>query len=278
MELDPDGWIYLGATDVRTTMADLDVRLDADMRLLFDGGGLGYGIEGGITMYDIETEAATVDKASAVGGFTVDNQAIVLLYVGAGLDLWVDLESIGRINVGGSFLVGRLDPNSPVLEREYGDVMAAMDPDPGMIIQGAYMQLYANNIPIFNLLGSCPGVKISGGGELAFWVFTEVGEPNTAWGVRLGVNATGKALCVAAVKASITLQLDNDFGESGLDLTGDAWAGAGCGFCDVDSWTTKQKVRDDKGCLKCILTLDFVIPLAGSNTESDFDFSGECPF
>lgn len=278
LEWDPDGAIYANARDLHTTMADLDVRLDADMRLLFDLDDLGYGIEGGVTLYDITTEVADVDKAGAVAGFSVDNQKIVLLYVGASLDLWVDLESIGRINVGGSFLFGRLDPNSPVLAAEYGDVMAAMDPDPGMLIQGAYMQVYANNIPIFDLLGSCPGVKISGGGEVAFWVFTEVGQPNNAWGVRLGVNATGKALCVAAVKASVTLQLDNDFGSNALDLTGDAWAGAGCGGCEVETWTTKQKVRDDKWCLKCILTLDFVIPLKGSTTEADFDWSGECPF
>ncbi len=278
MEWDPDGAVYLNVRDLQTTMADLDVRLDADMRLLFDLDDLGYGIEGGVTLYDIVTQAATVDKAGAVAGFTVDDQQIVLLYVGATLDLWLELETIGKINVGGAFLFGRLDPNSPVLAQEYGDVMAAMDPDPGMIIQGAYMQLYANNIVIFDLLGSCPGVRISGGGEVAFWVFTEVGQPNTAWGVRLGVNATGKALCVAAVKASVTLQLDNDFGSNALDLTGDAWAGAGCGFCDVDSWTTKQAVRDDKGCLKCILTLEFVIPLKGSTTEPNFDFRGECPF
>ena len=278
LEWDPDGAIYANARDLQTRMADLDVRLDADMRLLFDLDDLGYGIEGGVTLYDIVTEVAEVDKAGAVAGFTVDNQKIVLLYVGAALDLWVDLESIGRINVGGSFLFGRLDPNSPVLAAEYGDVMAAMDPDPGMLIQGAYMQLYANNIPIFDLLGSCPGVKISGGGEVAFWVFTEVGQPNNAWGVRLGVNATGKALCVAAVKASVTLQLDNDFGSDALDLTGDAWAGAGCGDCEVETWTTKQKVRDDKWCLKCILTLEFVIPLKGSTTKADFDWSGECPF
>ena len=278
LEWDPDGAIYANARGVQTTMADLDVRLDADMRLLFDLDNLGYGIEGGVTLYDIETEAATVDKANAVAGFTVDNQQIVLLYTGASLDLWMDLESIGKINVGGSFLFGRLDPNSPVLAAEYGDVMAAMDPDPGMIIQGAYMQLYANNIVIFDVLGSCPGVRISGGGEVAFWVFTEVGQPNNAWGVRLGVNATGKALCVAAVKASVTLQLDNDFGSNALDLSGDAWAGAGCGGCEVDTWTTKQKVRDDKWCLKCILTLEFIIPLKGSTTEPFFDWSGECPF
>lgn len=278
MEWDPNGSVYLNTRDLGTTMADLDVRLDADMRLLFDLDDLGYGIEGGVTLYDIETQAATVDKAGAVAGFTVDDQQIVLLYTGASLDLWVELETIGRINVGGAFLFGRLDPSSPVLEQEYGDIMAAMDPDPGMVIQGAYMQLYANNIVIFDLLGSCPGVRISGGGEVAFWVFTEAGQPNNAWGVRLGVNATGKALCVAAVKASVTLQLDNDFGSNALDLTGDAWAGAGCGFCEPEKWTTKQKVREDKGCIKCILTLDFVIPLKGSTTEADFNWDGECPF
>lgn len=140
------------------------------------------------------------------------------------------------------------------------------------------MQLYANNIPIFDLLGSCPGVRISGGGEAAFWLFTEVGQPSSAWGVRLGVNALGQALCVASVKASVTLQLDNDFGENGVDLTGEAWAGAGCGFCEPEKWITQQDVRDDGGCLKCILTLDFLIPLASSTSEPDFSFSGECPF
>ncbi|HHY58763.1 MAG TPA: hypothetical protein GYA08_25395 [Chloroflexi bacterium] len=278
MNWDADGEIYLAVTNLQTTMAELDVRLDADLRLLFDYNDLGYGIEGGITLYDVVIPLTTVNKAGAVAGFTVDNNAIKLLYTGATFDLWLELEALGLINAGGSFLFGRLDPTSPVLQREYGDVMAALDPEPGMIVQGAYMQLYANNIPIFDVLGSCPGVRISGGGETAYWIFNEVGQPSVAWGVRLGVNATGKALCVAAVKASVTLQLDNGFGENNLDLSGDAWAGAGCGFCEVSTWITQDDVRNDGGCLKCILTLDFLIPLAGSTTEPDFNFRGECPF
>ncbi len=277
LEWDPQGSFYLAAEDLYTTLIDLDVRLDADLRLLFDIDDLGYGIEGGITMYDIETEVGEITRVGAVAGFTVRNNGIYLLYVGAELDMWIDFENIGNINVGGSFLFGRLDPNSPVLERQYADVLDALGEANGAI-QGAYMQVYANNVPIFELLGSCPGVKISGGGEVAFWIFTEIDGPDTAWGVRLGVNATGKALCVASVKASVTLQLDNDFGEAGLDLSGEAWAGAGCGFCEPEEWRTQADVRNDKGCLKCILTLEFLVPLRGSPTEPEFDFSGECPF
>lgn len=92
------------------------------------------------------------------------------------------------------------------------------------------------------------------------------------------MSAIGEAFCVAVVRADVTLQLDNDFGEDNLDLTGTAWAGAGCGSCEPEDWDTKRAVENDKWCLKCIIDLEFRIPLNNSPNPSKFDFEASCPF
>jgi hypothetical protein len=280
MAIDPQGSIYLGAQKVKGEVLQQDLSFDADMLLLVGHPVLGYGIEGGLWLYDLETAVADVDKAGAVAGFTLlkNPSKIGLLYVGAALDLKIDVQTIGKVNVGGSVLFGRLDPGSPVLATEYGDLFAQMSAPAGTIIQGGYMRVYANNVPIFKVGVGCLGIDISGGGEVAWWIFTQAGVADNAWGTRLGVNAMGKAFCVASAKASIILTLDNDFGQNGLDLTGEAWAGAGCGFCKPENWHTKADVLNDKGCLKCIIDLYFVIPMKGSATKSKLDFNAACPF
>ena len=280
MIFDAQGWISLEAEGIKGGLLEEQLNLgslDVEMRLLFSDS-LGYGVEGGLTMHNLKTDLADISKAGAVAGFTLDktNHAIQLLYVGAFLDIQLDVEVIGKIKVGGSMLFGRLDSNSPVLEAEYGDLFDDMSANG--IIEGAYIMVYANNIPIFQVGSGCLGIEIKGGGEVAFWVFTQDGTANTAWGVRLGVNAMGDAFCIASAKADITLTLDNDFGQDNLDLTGDAWAGAGCGDCEPEDWDTKADVYDDKWCLKCVIDLHFVIPLAESNTKSDFTFDAACPF
>ena len=280
MIFDSQGWISLEALGIKGGLLEEQLNLgslDVSMRLLFSSS-LGYGVEGGLTLHDLETDLAVIGKAGAVAGFTLDKASgdIQLLYVGAFLDIKLDVEVIGKINVGGSMLFGRLDSESPVLQAEYGDLFDDMSASG--IIEGVYVMVYANNIPIFQVGEGCLGIEVKGGGEVAFWVFTKDDVPDTAWGVRLGVNAMGEAFCIASAKADITLTLDNDFGQDNLDLTGNAWAGAGCGDCEPEDWDTKADVYDDKWCLKCVIDLHFVIPLANSNTKSDFTFDADCPF
>lgn len=280
MIFDAQGWISLEADGIKGGLLEEQLEmgsLDVDLRLLFSES-LGYGVEGGLTLYDLKTDLADINKAGAVAGFTLDKptSAINLLYVGAFLDVNLDVAVIGRINVGGSMLFGRLDSDSPILQAEYGDLFDDMNANG--IIEGAYVMVYANNIPIFQVGSGCLGIEIKGGGEVAFWVFTQDGTADTAWGTRLGVNAMGEAFCIASAKADITLTLSNDFGQDNLDLTGKAWAGAGCGSCEPEEWETKNDVYNDKWCLKCVIDLYFVIPLANSTTKSDFTFDADCPF
>lgn len=279
MLLDPQGSVYLGADDVQSSLLAQEVSADVDMRLLFSET-LGYGMEGGITLYNLQTPGVEVTRAGAVAGFTLltDPAGVGLLYVGATLDAQVELASLGRIDLGGSFLYGQLDPGSPVLTETYGDLFDDMDAPAGEIIQGGYFMAYANDIPIYNVGAGCVGVQVSGGGEIALWAFTRAGTSDDAWGMRLGVNAMGEAFCVAVAKADVTLQLDNDFGEDTLDLTGTAWAGAGCGSCEPEDWDSPADVANDSWCLKCVIDLYFKIPLAGSSSKSEFDFTASCPF
>ncbi|RIK50450.1 MAG: hypothetical protein DCC57_12095, partial [Chloroflexi bacterium] len=278
INLDPQGEIYVGATGIQAAVLDKETTMDVEFVLYFADP---YGLEGRLALYDFETEVATIDYASAVGGFTVESGQIELLYVGANLDMQMDMEVIGRINVGGSMLFGRLDPTSQILQTDYSDLFDDLDTSalaPGEVIQGAYMMVYANNIPLWKYGAGCVGFEINGGGEVAFWVFTRDGGGDTAWGTRLGVNANGKAFCVASLAAAVTLQLDNDFGQNNLDLSGDAWAGAGCGGCEPETWITETGFEDDKWCLKCKIEMEFLIPLKGSQSKSEFEADFSCPF
>jgi hypothetical protein len=276
-EFDTQGTVYVGVENARGSLLSNpgqgDVTLDADL-LLYTGPIAG--IEGGLNLEGMKLEIADVNKAAAVLGYAIFNGNIERLYVGATIDLDMEMAVVGTINVGGSVLFGRLDPNSVVLQADYGDLFDQINAS--SVIEGAYMRVYANNIPIINYGISCAGFSASGGGEVAWWLFSDVSSQETAWGSRLGVNAQGNAFCVAGMAAAVTLELSNDFGELSSDLTGDAWAGAGCGFCDSDSWTTKSAFESDKGCLKCLIDMAFVIPLGASTTKESFDTSFSCPF
>jgi hypothetical protein len=278
IDFDPQGSIYVGAQGIQASVLDNATTIDAELVLYFDDPS---GLEGGLTLNNMATYFGSIEKAGAVAGFTIESGQIGLMYVGATLDLDLEFAVIGEINVGGSMLFGQLDPASPVLDDEYSDLFDDMDTSalaPGEKIKGAYMMVYANNIPFYRWGAGCAGFDIRGGGEVAFWLFTRESDNDVAWGTRLGVNANGEAFCVAALAAAITLQLDNDFGQNNLDLTGDAWAGAGCGSCEPEDWGTVAGFENDKWCLKCKIDMHFVIPLVGSTTKPEFDADFGCPF
>ena len=120
---------------------------------------------------------------------------------------------------------------------------------------------------------------MSGGGGLAFWVFTDPAQNDTAWGTRVSGFVQGKGgACLVALAVNIDLTLDNGFGEGETKITGNLFVAGGCGFCEPEEWITEAGYENDKGCVKCGLDLGFIIPLDGSpapymNPEPQFSCS-----
>lgn len=223
----------------------------------------GYGAHGSIELLNLHLALMDINEADADFGFTIKSGNLDELYLGVTFDANVQTGAFGRILVGGQFLVGRLDPDHPTLQEDFGDLFDDMNTN-GNIIEGMYLSVYANNIPIVSIAG-CLVAELSGGGGLAFWVFTDPAQNDTAWGTRVSGFVQGQGgACLVALAVNIDLTLDNGFGEDETKITGDLFVAGGCGFCEPEEWITERGYENDKGCIKCGLNLGFVIPLDGS--------------
>ena len=223
----------------------------------------GYGAHGSIELLNLHLALMDINEADADFGFTIKSGNLDELYLGVTFEANVQTGAFGSILVGGQFLVGRLDPDHPTLQEDFGDLFDDMDTN-GNVIEGMYLSVYANNIPIVNIAG-CLVAELSGGGGLAFWVFTDPAQNDTAWGTRVSGFVQGQGgACLVALAVNIDLTLDNGFGEDETKITGDLFVAGGCGFCEPEEWITERGYEDDKGCIKCGLNLGFVIPLDGS--------------
>jgi len=238
--------------------AQMNIDLDVYM-----GAPNGYGVHGSIELLNLHLELMTINEADADFGFTIEGGQLDELYLGVTFNAEVQTAAFGSLIVGGQFLVGRLDPDHPTLQEDYGDLFAEMDTN-GNVIEGLYLSVYANNIPIVNIAG-CLVAELSGGGGLAFWAFTDPSQNDTAWGTRISGFVQGKGgACLVALAVNVDLTLDNGFGEDETSITGDLFVAGGCGFCEPETWITEAGYENDKGCIKCGLTLTFIIPLDGS--------------
>jgi len=266
IELDTvKGNVLVEANGMGIKMLGNDATIDVALNVYY-GGANGYGIHGDIDFNDLVLELGTIRNTGAVFGFTINNNQLKELYVGATIDAQLDTKSMGKFDVTGSYLVGRLDPGQPTLQEDYGDIFDEMNAQPGEIITGLYFAVSADGIPIYKLPAwPCDLINLEGGGSLSLWVFTNANATDTAWGTRIGVAINGEAVCVVAVAASIEMQIDNDFGENGTDFEAEVFLGGGCGDCDPQSWNTKEEFEtaSDPWCIRCSITVNFIIPLDG---------------
>ncbi len=261
--------------DIKLVGNTATMNLDLDVYM---GAPNGYGARGSIELLNLHLELMTINEADADFGFTLKNGALDELYLGVTFNANVQTGAFGSILVGGQFLVGRLDPSHPTLQEDFGDLFKEMDVSPGKVIEGLYLSVYANNIPIVSI-GGCLVAELGGGGGLAFWVFTDPAQNDTAWGTRVSGFVQGKGgACLVALAVNIDLTLANGFGEDETKITGDLFVAGGCGFCEPEEWITEAGYENDKGCIKCGLTLGFIIPLDGNpapymNPEPQFSCS-----
>ena len=225
--------------------------------------------EGGVVMHKLKVKGVTFDPADAVLGVGRD-----VYYLGALADA-----KYKNVKVGGSFLFGRLDPNSIVL-RNIGftdllDNMGVISGSPTSLA-GGYLRAYGD-VPIYE--SGCM-YRLHAGGEIAIWYFANLspGQPqNAAWGGRLTGYVYGKLLCVVAARGDLTFQLWQRDDRDGFSYRGQFWVAGGIGSCEPKDWDTwENRWWGDSWCWTCgaLIQADYNDTVPGEwkwTTDADYE-------
>jgi hypothetical protein len=227
VEIDRHGVFTLvveGATG--RVLFDEDVELDATAVIDVSA----PSVEGGVTLWGLETEHVDIHQATAALGIGPPD----LLYLGASFD--GTFETVGSVDVGGSLLVGRIDTTSPVLQNHFPDVMdhiQAVDGFDGTPMTGIYLRAYGGPIPVLDF--SCP-LRVNVEAEVGFWYFT--GDEARTAGALLGGAVQGDLLCVITAYGQVSIMLSRTTvdGEAVTIGSGEAFVVGGIGKCSPETW------------------------------------------
>jgi hypothetical protein len=217
-----------------------------------------WGIDGALVLYDLGFDPVTIDRLAGVVGVGVDR-----CYLGGQIDA-----KFHSISVGGGFLVGQIDPNSPTLVTAgFGDLVGNLGDTGQSSLTGAYLRVYGS-YPVIDV--GCI-FEIGVGGDISAWYFYSSGDEHV-YGGKLRGYVYGSALCLFSAKGDISLTLAKPAGQSHT-FKGKMWVAGGFGFCDPETWDTWEgKWWGDGWCYTCgaLVDLDY------RNGDWDYGYDMEC--
>jgi hypothetical protein len=288
----------LEAIGVSSNLYASDLTLDATLRINVAPETRQF--EGGLTLYSFNISTVKVIEGTAVLGV-----GKLANYVGASFTGNASSgPSGGSVAMGGSFLVGTIDPNSPVLQNHFAEVvgkLAEVEAPPGSsdvpeTLNGLYLRMYGDTT-LWNDGGI---LQLNAGAEIAVWMWVKnvagqtdipdlVNQPTyllnfITFGGKYRFFVHGKILTVISARGDVSLiywdrpgeiqEASDGFADAILNdvinrrrsLTGIAWVAGGLGFCDAGTWTSwETRWWDDSWCWNAGAYLEVEVSLTGLN-------------
>jgi hypothetical protein len=221
-------------------------------------------LEGGVILYDLVFDPTVIKRAGAVFGVGAD-----IGYLGALVDADFDGEPWG-----GAFLLGVVDPQSPVLEAMgFADLLDSIGVTGEGSFTGGYMRVYGS-APLYDV--GCL-FRLSAGGEVAAWYF-DTQAAGSAYGGRLRGYVYGTALCIVSARGDVTLELVKPglADQNTYSFRGQLWVAGGIGFCEPNEWDSwENRWWNDNWCWTCGALVDVNYNDDKTN-EWSWDYDAEC--
>ncbi|MCL4267757.1 MAG: hypothetical protein KJ069_31615 [Anaerolineae bacterium] len=225
-------------------------------------------------MWNISLEEAT----GAVGlGGDEDNNT-VLRYIGLNLEAAWNFVPFKAGAFGGQVLAGTIDPNSPVLQNHFPDVLdhlhlvpaAPGENDATTLLKGAYVRLYGDTT--VNGQKVAKVMTVNGGMRFGGWYWSDQAG-GQYYGGLAGAFVHTNYLKVVSARGDITFTYERT--PVVEQLSAEAWVAGGIGSCEPETWTSwATRWWNDKWCwsagAQTVLTYDMV--------EDDFDASWQFDF
>ncbi|HRQ40878.1 MAG TPA: fibronectin type III domain-containing protein [Chloroflexota bacterium] len=227
-----------------------------------------------LEMWNISLEEAT--GAIGLGGDEDNN--MVLRYIGLNLEAAWNFVPFKAGAFGGQVLAGTIDPNSPVLQNHFPDVLDHLHIVPAApgentsttLLKGAYVRLYGDTT--VNGQKVAKVMTVNGGMRFGGWYWSDQAG-GQYYGGLAGAFVHTNYLKVVSARGDITFTYERT--PVVEQLSAEAWVAGGIGSCEPETWTSwSTRWWNDKWCwsagAQTVLTYDMA--------EDDFDASWQFDF
>jgi hypothetical protein len=230
-------------------------------------------------LHNLETWNINLQEATgAVGLGAGANGGTALRYIGLNLEASWNFIPFKAGAFGGQVLAGTIDPNSPVLQNHFPDVLdhlhivpaAPGENDATTLLKGAYVRLYGDMTT--NGTKVAKVMTVNGGMRFGGWHWSDQGGGDYYGGLA-GAFVHTNYLKVVSARGDITFTYEHT---PVVDqLSAEAWVAGGIGFCEPETWTSwSTRWWNDKWCWSAGAHTALVYDMV----EDDFDASWQFDF
>lgn len=231
-------------------------------------------------LHNLETWNINLHEATGAVGLGGDLNGInALRYIGLNLEASWNFVPFKEGAFGGQVLAGTIDPNSPVLQNHFPDVLAYLHLVPAApgennattLLKGAYVRLYGDTT--INGKKVAKVMTVNGGMRLGGWYWSDQAGGDYYGGLA-GAFVHTNYLKVVSARGDITFTYERT--PVVEQLSAEAWVAGGLGSCEPETWTSwSTRWWNDKWCwsagAQTVLVYDTVEDDFSASWQFDFE-------
>jgi|GEM_PF-2180425 len=220
-----------------------------------------------------------LEATGAVGLGGDEGGGTALRYIGLNLEASWNFEPFKAGAFGGQVLAGTIDPNSPVLQNHFPDVMdhlhlvpaAPGENNPTTLLKGAYVRLYGDTT--VNGKKVAKVMTLNGGMRLGGWYWSDQAGGDYYGGLA-GAFVHTNYLKVVSARGDITFTYERT--PVVQQLSAEAWVAGGLGFCEPETWTSwAGRWWNDKWCWSAGAETTLVYDTVADDFNASWQFDFE---
>lgn len=277
------GDYILEGVNIQSSLVGNDVAFD--LTGLYNPGtqaieaGLGLHKQVGV-WHDLESWNLVINEATGAVGLGGDeNGGTVLRYIGLNLEASWNFYPFREAAFGGQVLAGTIDPNSPVLQNHFPDVLdhlhlvpaAPGENDATTLLKGAYVRLYGDLTTNGRKVAKV--MTVNGGLRFGGWYWSDQAGGDYYGGL-VGAFVHTNYLKVVSARGDITFTYERT--PSAEQLSAEAWVAGGIGSCEPETWTTwAGRWWNDKWCWSAGAQTELTYDLVEDDFDASWDFDFE---
>jgi hypothetical protein len=236
---------------------------------------VGLGLHKDINLFhDLEMWSISLNEATGAAGFGGG-----LRYVGLNLEASWNFVPFKAGAFGGQVLAGTIDPNSPILQNHFPDVLehlyivpaAPGENEATTLLKGAYVRLYGDTTVNGHQVAKV--FTINGGMRFGGWYWSDQAG-GQYYGGLAGVFVHTNYLKVLSARGDMTFTYERT--PEVEALSAEVWVAGGIGSCEPETWTTwAGRWWNDKWCWSAGAQSELVYNIAEDDFDASWDFDFE---
>ncbi|MCI0399597.1 MAG: fibronectin type III domain-containing protein [Chloroflexi bacterium] len=230
-------------------------------------------------VHDLEMWSITLNEATGAFGLgSGEDGSVGLRYIGLNLEASWNFVPFKAGAFGGQVLAGTIDPNSPILQNHFPDVLdhlhlvpaAPGENEATTLLKGASVRLYGDTTVNGQKIAKV--MTLNGGLRFGGWYWSDQAG-GEYYGGLVGAFVHTNYLKVVSARGDITFTYERTPVVD--DLSAEVWVAGGIGSCEPESWTSwSTRWWNDRWCWSAGAQATLVYDLI----EDDFNASWQFDF